>query len=151
MSDHARLFSSIAVLSALACSGLTGPDVVAVDFQALGLVEPYPNEYQSWHGPPVIDVNSEGSQIVINGDFALPCTNYGVLHQATRNADTLDFRLEFDRERICATMEIKFQYRATLRDVSPGQFIVRVFHELYVPSQGGVGVTEVHRAEVRVP
>ncbi len=87
---------------------------------------------------------------MVTGDFLLPCVNYRIREHAEREGDLLTLRLGIRSDRICATMEVKYAHRATLYWLTPGRYSIRVIHELYLSSQGGLGLTEVYRGTVQV-
>ncbi|HXV86461.1 MAG TPA: hypothetical protein VD793_07165 [Gemmatimonadales bacterium] len=110
-----------------------------MDLRIVESVEYDPAEFESWHGPPSLTVSGEERAATVVGDFHLPCVNYWTRVHGNRDGPVLNLWLEFGREKNCVTEEVKFRYQATLDDLRPGVYQVRVFHELFHPSQGGLG------------
>ncbi|GBD31141.1 MAG: hypothetical protein KatS3mg081_0826 [Gemmatimonadales bacterium] len=143
------LASSAAALAACA-EEIAGPEPWPVSLEILREITEDPGTEEAWRGPPVVTVAGGEGAVTVEGDFLLPCVNYGVRAEGERRADTLLLKVRMAGDVFCANLKIKYAYRARMRRLDPGFYTVRVFHELFLETQGGIGLIEVQRSRVPV-
>lgn len=141
---------SAAVILLGGCGFLFGPDSREVDLVFLEFIEGHPGDEQRYFGPPSVTIEGGDGVVVVRGDILVPCMNFGVRAWAGSESGRVNVILEFRRESACATVVMKYAYQATVLALPAGVTTVVVYHELFLRSQGGIGLHEVGRATVEV-
>jgi hypothetical protein len=132
---------------------LFGPkDDWPVEFRIVGFLEPGETT-ETWNlyfGPPDVDAAGGNREILVDGDFLLPCTNYHPYAEATREGNKLTLRIDYRREKICDNSTVKYVYVARLRTLEPNTYTLTVQQRLWHFKQGGEGILPVLDQQVEV-
>jgi hypothetical protein len=140
-------------IAAAGCAGILGPDDrVPVDFRLVGFVDTdhTPEGHARFYGPPDLEAWGGAGEIVVEGDFLVPCANILPNASASRKHGSLVVRVDYRREKICQESTIRYVYEARVTRLAAGTYHLTVQNRLWKASQGGEGMLPVLSQEVVV-